>query len=80
MQYKNLSELRDAKRFTQRDVAEKLGMTPQGYGLIERGERELKVKTATVLADLFGAAVADIIFLSLQNNKNLLESTGTEGN
>ena len=80
MQHKNLSELRDAKRYTQKDVAIKLGMTPQGYGLIERGERELKVKTATILADLFGVAVEDIILLSLSHNKNLLDSTGTDGN
>ena len=80
MQYKNLADLRDAKRYTQAYVANKLGITQQGYGLIERGDRGLNAKRAVILADLFSVSVEDIILLSLQHNKKLLESTGTEGN
>jgi len=75
----SLSELRDLKGLTQGDVAKKLGMTPQGYGLLERGERELKAKVIQKLSYIFDVPVDKIIFLALNNNRKLLNPTGTEG-
>ena len=75
----SLSELRELKGFTQGDVAKKLDITPQGYGLLERGERELKAKVIQKLSHIFDVPMDKIIFLALNNNRKLLSSTGTEG-
>lgn len=68
-----LAELRESKELTQADVAEKLTMTPQGYGAIERGDRGLKAKHIKKLAEIFGVGTDRIIFLALNNNKKLLK-------
>lgn len=75
---KSLAELRENNDKSQADVAKILGITPQGYGLIERGERGLKVEAAAKLADFFGVNVEEIILLALQNNNKLLQATGTD--
>ena len=75
---KTLAELRKSKNKSQADTGKYLGMTAQGYSLIERGERSLKAVIAVKLAEFFGVSVNEIIFLSLNNNSKLL-STGTEG-
>lgn len=74
---RNLAELRESKCLSQADIARLLGMTQQGYGLIERGERNLKAKNIKRLADIYGVGTDYIIFLALGNNDKLLNQTGT---
>jgi transcriptional regulator with XRE-family HTH domain len=75
---KSLIELRSIRGLTQSDVASKLGMTQQGYGLIERGERDLRVRMANKLAELFGVKISVIISLAPKNNGKTYSSTGTD--
>lgn len=75
---KSLSDLRESKGLSQADVANHLGITPQGYGLIERSERVLKAITAKKLADIFDVDISDIVFLALSNNSELSRPTGTD--
>ncbi len=77
--FKSLAELRENKGLTQAGVAKDLGMTPQGYGLIERGERGLKAIAAKKLAEIFGVGISDIVFLATDNNQLLSRPTGTDG-
>jgi len=51
---KNLKEARQRAGMTQKEVAEKLGITEQAYQKIEYGERIGKVETWDKLEDLFG--------------------------
>ena len=69
----NLAELRTKRGFTQTEVAELLGLTQQGYGLIENGKRSLKAEVALMLSSIFGVPVDKIIFLTSGNNIKLLK-------
>lgn len=72
-----LAQLRSIRNKTQAEVAEFLGITQQGYGLIERGKRELKIETAQKLAEFFNVDVNTIIFLAIENNEKLLKDKQT---
>lgn len=76
--FKSLSELRESKGLSQAEVAKQLNLSPQGYGLIERGERGLKAFAIKKLSEIFNVGTDDIIFLALNNNVMLLNQTGTE--
>jgi len=41
--YEKLAEIRHQKGLTQKEMAKKIHMTPEGYAKIERGERQLKI-------------------------------------
>lgn len=76
---KTLADLRESKGLSQSEVANNLGITQQGYGAIERGERGVKVKYVKKLAELYGVETDLIVFLALNNNDKLLnQPTGTE--
>lgn len=77
-QPKNLAELRESKGLSQAKVANVLGMTQQGYSIIERGERGLKAKNIKKLADLFKVSSDLIVSLALSDNDRLLNQTGTD--
>lgn len=50
---KNLKEARQRAGMTQKQVAEKLGMTHRAYQRIEYGERVGTIETWDILEDLF---------------------------
>ncbi|WP_258959121.1 helix-turn-helix domain-containing protein [Paenibacillus tyrfis] len=54
--YKRLRELRGKKKWTQKEVAEKLGITESGYGYYEQGRREPSNETLNKLAELFSVS------------------------
>ncbi len=60
-----LKEKRTEKVMSQRNVAEKLGMTQQYYNLIENDERkkELDVSLLTKLSNIFEMSIEEIIRL-----------------
>ena len=60
---KNIRILRDQRGFRQRYVSTLLGITPNGYGKIERGESSLTVERLELLAQILGVSVPDIIHL-----------------
>ena len=60
---RNIRILRDQKGLRQRYVSTLLGITPNGYGKIERGESSLTVERLELLAQILGVSVPDIIHL-----------------
>lgn len=60
---RNIRILREQKGLRQRYVSTLLGITPNGYGKIERGESSLTVERLELLAQIFGVSVPDIIHL-----------------
>ena len=75
--FKTLAEFREDKGLPQAEVARHLGITQQGYGAIERGERGLKVKYIKKLAELFEVDISKIVFFALNNNEMLSDHTNT---
>lgn len=53
----NLRKLRSHQDVTQKEMAELVGMSPQGYGKIENGTREPNLKTLSVIADVLNVSV-----------------------
>lgn len=58
---KNLREVRDAKRLTQADVAQKAGISTNYYARIERGEVAISVEILEQLAKALGVKSAEIL-------------------
>lgn len=54
-----LAQLRRINFFSQREVAEYLGMTQMSYSKIERGERGLSLENAKKLKALFKTSCID---------------------
>ncbi|QWU14386.1 Helix-turn-helix [Paenibacillus sophorae] len=46
---------------SQKDIAEKIGMSPQGYGKIENGQREPNLETLAKLPSILGESVDFLI-------------------
>lgn len=53
--------LRQQKNWTQEDVAEKLRMSTNGYGSIERGTTEITLHRLEQLAEIFGINLAELL-------------------
>ena len=49
-----LIEMRKKKELTQKQVATSCGISRQDYSFIERGERDVPVKTAKKIAEILG--------------------------
>lgn len=74
--------MREAKGLTQEQVAEKLEMSKNGYGDIERGDSDIKLSKLAKLAEIFEVQLPELVDLSekgalnvnfacKQNNKHL---------
>lgn len=55
--------LRQAKGWTQEEVADKLKMSQNGYGSIERGETDVNLSRLEQIADLFGIKLSELLGL-----------------
>lgn len=57
----NIKRVRDNKRVSQTDMAEKLGIAQNNYGRIERGLTELTVDRLYKIAEILEVSVADLL-------------------
>lgn len=57
-----LKQARDYAGLTQEEVAKKLGIATVTYGKYERGENEIKLKTAKEFSRVVGINFDDLIF------------------
>ena len=74
-----IKHLRQMQNLSQEDVAEKLGMTTNGYGGIERGEVDIKLSRLEQLSELFGVNLSDLIELGEKTIFNLITTdSGTQ--
>lgn len=60
--------IREAKGLTQEEVAEKLKMSVNGYGDIERGMTDIKVSKLKQIAELFEIKLSELFELAERNN------------
>lgn len=63
--------VRKAKGWTQEVVAEKLEMSVNGYGDIERGDTDIKLSKLQKIADLFDLKLSELIELNEKGILNL---------
>ncbi len=61
--------VRQSKGWSQEDVAEKLNMSSNGYGDIERGATDVKLSRLIQLAELFGISLSELFDLEIPNAK-----------
>lgn len=63
--------VREAKGLTQEQVAEKLQMSKNGYGDIERGECDIKLSKLEKIAEIFGMQLPELVDLSEKGTLNI---------
>ncbi len=57
----NIRQLREKNKLSQDDMAEKLGMSKNGYGKIERGQSDLSLTRLEQIANIFEIDVTELI-------------------
>ncbi|RUT36345.1 XRE family transcriptional regulator [Paenibacillus zeisoli] len=70
-----LTKLRLSKSLTHQDMADKLGMTRQGYGYYESGKRTVDSETLAALADILEVDT-DYLLGRTSQPKSLQDETG----
>ncbi|MEI6746348.1 MAG: helix-turn-helix transcriptional regulator [Methylococcaceae bacterium] len=70
-----IKHLRQAQNLSQEEVAEKLGMTANGYGGIERGEVDIKLSRLQQLSELFSVELFELLDRREQNVFNFSDAT-----
>ncbi len=63
--------MRTVKGLSQEDIAEKLGISANGYGKIERGETDVQWSRLQKIAEILEISVKDLITLSDKTFVNL---------
>ena len=69
--------LRQVKGWTQEEIADKLDMSPNGYGSIERGETDVNLSRLEQIAGLFGIKLSELLGL---DEKAVFNQGGTKNN
>lgn len=57
----NIRQLREQINLTQEQMAEKIGMSKNGYAKIERGETQLKIEKLEQIANIFNVDIIDLL-------------------
>lgn len=65
--FDTIRELREEKRWSQEEMAERLGMSKNGYAKIERGESSPNVERLNQIAQVLGVDLIDILKTSDKN-------------
>ena len=59
-----LQQIRISSNLSYKNVADQLGMSKEGYWMIENGKRKLNYETAVKIASIFGLKPDDIFLQS----------------
>lgn len=65
--YEKIRQLREAKQWSQEQLANKLGLSPNGYAKIERGETRLTLSRLMELAEIFEMDILELIQGEIQS-------------
>jgi len=77
LEHEKIRFVRQAKGLTQEEVAEKLDMSVNGYGDIERGETDVNLSRLKQIAQLFEMSLSQLFWLDEKNVFNVLGSNNT---
>lgn len=70
--------MRHERKWSQETMANKLDMSPNGYGSIERGETNVQISRLLQIAKIFEVDVSELFDLASQNIFNSMGSNNTE--
>ena len=59
--HEKIKLVRQTKGFTQEDIAEKLGMSSNAYGDIERGDSDPKLSKLQKISDILGIGLSELL-------------------
>lgn len=65
--YEKIRQLREQKKWSQEQLASKLGLSPNGYAKIERGETRLTLPRLMQLAEVFELDIFELIQGDIQH-------------
>ena len=65
-----INSLRENKRWTQEDLADKTGFHRTYIGMIERGERNISITNSAVFASVFELTISQLLDLQTVNPKH----------
>ena len=71
--HEKIKFIRQLKGWSQEDMAEKLAMSINGYGSIERGETNVNLSRLEQIAQLFGMELSELVAL---NEKSVFYMSG----
>ncbi|MFI3221996.1 MAG: helix-turn-helix transcriptional regulator, partial [Methylococcaceae bacterium] len=63
-EHEKIKFIRQLKGWSQEDMAEKLAMSINGYGSIERGETNVNLSRLEQIAQLFGMELSELVALN----------------
>jgi len=72
--HEKIKFIRQLKGWSQEDMAQKLEMSVNGYGSIERGETNVNLSRLEQIAQLFGIELSELVAL---NEKNVFYMSGS---
>ena len=70
MKYNRIKELRELNGYSQKKVAEMLGMHTTQYQRYETGERTMPIDFVIQIADLYGVSIDYLVGREEQNSEN----------
>ncbi|KOR32955.1 hypothetical protein TI05_03960 [Achromatium sp. WMS3] len=73
-----IRSIRKAKGLTQEQVAEKLEMSTNGYGDLERGDTDIKLSKLEKIAEILEMQLPELVDLSEKDNLNVTFNTCTQ--
>ncbi|SDX46077.1 DNA-binding transcriptional regulator, XRE-family HTH domain [Marininema mesophilum] len=66
-----LKSIRKAKKLTQQEVADRLGISRQAYGYYEKGTRQPDIDSLNQIADIFDVSIDDLLNRSAPSEANI---------
>jgi len=63
--FENIKKIRELKNLTREFVSQKLNMSSNNYGRIERGEVDLTISKLYKISDVLSVSVHDLLFSDL---------------
>jgi len=63
--FENIKKIRELKNLTREFVSQKLNMSSNNYGRIERGEVDLTISKLYKISDVLEVSVHDLLFSDL---------------
>jgi len=72
--HEKIKIMRLCKDWSQEEMAEKLGYSPNGYAKIERGETDIKVDKLGKIAEALGVELQQLLNLNDKNIFNIIDN------
>ncbi len=72
--YENMKFIRQFKKWSQEEMAEKLDMSLNGYAKIEQGKVDINLSRLKQIAEIFGVKLEQLVGLNDKNVFNFIEN------